>query len=443
MMSESHRAGSTKKISPYFQYRIIGPVEFKYPEFWLIDMAELSEPILITIAVLITAGVVWKIMSERAARVVEEASSESKAKVAATEARLRALTDEKEEMQRQMQNAFELAAAKAFETAVEKADGEKEDSFSEATRVLSDSMAGYMKAIQDAKEADIKRASKLGERVDNVSKLGMSLSEETRELTLALRGDSQAQGAWGEVVVENLLQSMGFVEGRDYIRQESETGEDRRRKVADFILKLPDNRHVVIDSKVSLTAYTDYVSAEDEDSSASAMKAHCRSIKIHAEKLASKNYEQMDGFNTPDFVLMVVPLEGAFIDAMRSDPSLYEDLVEDRRVKVVSGTSFMLTLLLIQELWKRENQSRNQIELMERGGHLHDKVVIFLESFTTIGFELGQAKAAYDEAETQLSSGTGNVIRQTEMLRELGAKVKKDLRNKSGVRKLAQEAEEE
>jgi DNA recombination protein RmuC len=406
-------------------------------------MAELSEPILTTIAVLITALAVWKIMSERAARMVEEASSEGKAKVAATEARLRALTDEKEEMQRQMQNAFELAAAKAFETAVEKADGEKEDSFSEATRVLSESMAGYMQAIQEAKEADIKRASKLGERVDNVSRLGMSLSEETRELTLALRGDSQAQGAWGEVVVENLLQSMGFVEGRDYIRQESETGEDRRRKVADFILKLPDNRHVVIDSKVSLTAYTEYVSAEDEDSSASAMKAHCRSIKTHAEKLASKNYEQMDGFNTPDFVLMVVPLEGAFIDAMRSDPSLYEDLVEDRRVKVVSGTSFMLTLLLIQELWKRENQSRNQIELMDRGGRLHDKVVIFLESFTAIGFELGQAKAAYDEAETQLSSGTGNVIRQTEMLRELGAKVKKDLRSKSGLRKLAQEAEEE
>jgi len=140
---------------------------------------------------------------------------------------------------------------------------------------------------------------------------------------------------------------------------------------------------------------------------------------------------------------MVVPLESAFIDAMRADPTLYGDLVRDRRVKIVSGSSFMISLLLIQELWKRENQSRNQIALMERGGHLHDKIVTFLESFTTIGFELGQTKAAYDDAENQLTRGTGNIIRQTEMLRELGAKVKKELRGKSGVRKLAEEAEEE
>jgi len=139
----------------------------------------------------------------------------------------------------------------------------------------------------------------------------------------------------------------------------------------------------------------------------------------------------------------VVPLESAFIDAMRVDPGLYEDLVADRRVKIVSGSSFMISLLLIQELWKRENQSRNQMALLERGGHLHDKIVTFLESFTSIGFELGQAKAAYDDAENQLTRGTGNVIRQTEMLRELGAKVKKDLREKSGVRKIAEESEEE
>ena len=406
-------------------------------------MAELSEPILITIAVLITAGVVWKIMSERAARMVEETRSLSEIKVAATEARLGALTDEKETMQRQMQNAFELAAAEAFRAAVENAEGEKESSFSEATRILSESMVGYMAAIQTAKEQDIERATALGERVDRVSELGMSLANETKELTLALRGDSQAQGAWGEVVVENLLQSMGFVKDQDYFKQESETGEDRRRKIADFILKLPDNRQVVIDSKVSLTAYTEYVNAGDEDSSISAMKAHCRSIRNHAEKLASKNYERMEGFNTPDFVLMVVPLEGAFIDAMRFDSGLYEDLVGNRRVKVVSGSSFMVTLLLIQELWKRENQSRNQMELLQRAGSIHDKVTLFLESFTEVGFELGQARDAYDKARDRLTDGRGNVIRQTEKMAELGAKVKKDLREKSGVRKLAEEAEEE
>ena len=406
-------------------------------------MAELSEPILITIAVLITAGVVWKIMSERAARMVEEARSQSEVKVATSEARLSALTEEKGTMQEQMKNAFEVAAANAFKTAVENADEEKEGSFSEAIGVLSESMVGYMEAIQRAKEEDIERAATLGERVGNIGELGITLAEETRELSLALRGDSQAQGAWGEVVVENLLQSMGFIEGRDYVKQLSETGEDKKRKRTDFILNLPDNRQVVIDSKVSLSAYTESVNADEGEDKISAMKKHCKSIRKHAGDLASKNYEHMESIHTLDFVLMLVPLESAYIDAMRADPELYEDLVGNRRVKVVSGSTIMLALLLIQELWKRENQSRNQMELLQRAGSIHDKVTLFLESFTEVGFELGQARRAYDKARSRLTDGRGNVIRQTEEMAALGAKVKKDLREKSGVRKLAEEAEEE
>ena len=173
------------------------------------------------------------------------------------------------------------------------------------------------------------------------------------------------------------------------------------------------------------------------------MKAHCKSIRNHAAGLASKNYEHMESIHTLDFVLMVVPLEGAFIDAMRADPSLYEDLVKNRRVKIVSGTSLMLTLMLIQELWNRERQTKNQAELVNRAGELHDKVVLFLESFTQIGFEIGQASDAYKVARGRLTTGPGNVIRQTEMLKELGAKTKKELREKSGIRALAEEAEEE
>jgi DNA recombination protein RmuC len=406
-------------------------------------MAELSEPILSVIAALISAAVVWKIMSERGGRLVEEAKSQSEVKVATTEARLEALMGEKDTMQKQMQNAFEVAAANAFNTAVKNADDEKESSFKKATSELSNSMVKYIQAINEADKADSLRILGLEKEIETMSKLGITLADETKELTLALRGDSQAQGAWGEVVVENLLQSMGFVEQRDYVKQFSETGVDRKRKRADFVLNLPDKRQVVIDSKVSLTAYTEYVNADSEEGAVAAMKAHCKSIRKHAQDLASKNYQYMGSIDTLDFVLMVVPLESAFIDAMRVDPGLYEDLVADRRIKIVSGSSFMISLLLIQELWKRENQSRNQMALLERGGHLHDKIVTFLESFTSIGFELGQAKAAYDDAENQLTRGTGNVIRQTEMLRELGAKVKKDLREKSGVRKIAEESEEE
>ena len=349
-----------------------------------------------------------------------------------------------EKTHQQMLDGFRIAAGEAFSKAVETADKQKESSFKRATEDLRQDLGGYIEAIQDAKEKDIARVATLGAKVDNVSALGTSLAQETRELTLALRGDSQAQGAWGEVVVENLLQSMGFVEGRDYIKQEWDKGKNGEKgKRADFILKLPENRQVVIDSKVSLTAYTEFVNAEDDATSDSAMKAHCRSIREHSKKLASKNYEDMEGYNTPDFVLMVVPLEGAFIDAMRADQSLYEDLLVDRRVKVVSGSSLMLTLMLIQELWKREKQTSNQKEIVERGGRLHDKVVLFLETFTALGYELGQATDAYEKALEQLSSGSGNVIRQTEMLKELGSKTKKDLREKSGLRSLAERAEEE
>ncbi len=349
-----------------------------------------------------------------------------------------------EKTHQQMLDGFRIAAGEAFSKAVETADKHKESSFKRATEDLRQDLGGYIEAIQDAKEKDIARVATLGAKVDNVSALGTSLAQETRELTLALRGDSQAQGAWGEVVVENLLQSMGFVEGRDYIKQEWDKGKNGEKgKRADFILKLPENRQVVIDSKVSLTAYTEFVNAEDDATSDSAMKAHCRSIREHSKKLATKNYEDMEGYNTPDFVLMVVPLEGAFIDAMRADQNLYEDLLVDRRVKVVSGSSLMLTLMLIQELWKREKQTSNQKEIVERGGRLHDKVVLFLETFTALGYELGQATDAYEKALEQLSSGSGNVIRQTEMLKELGSKTKKDLREKSGLRSLAERAEEE
>ena len=181
-------------------------------------------------------------------------------------------------------------------------------------------------------------------------------------MTNALKGDSSAQGAWGEVVVENLLQSMGFVEGRDYVTQLSETAADKSRKRTDFVVNLPGDRQVVLDSKVSLTAYTQFVNAADEDEAEAAMKAHCDSINSHVKKLASANYSHMKSINTLDFVLMVVPLESAYIDAMRYSPDLYAGLVADQRVKIVSGTSIMVILMMIQDLWKKEKQSKKEVK---------------------------------------------------------------------------------
>ncbi len=393
------------------------------------------------LAALITAGIVWAILSQRTARMVEAAKADSAVALAAAEAREATLAETASERETQMKNAFEITATNALKIALQDAEEQKVQSFSTATDALSKSMKDYVEALDKVEKAGISRNAELRTEVTNVSNLGMELAQETRDLTRALKGDSQAQGAWGEVIVENLLQSMGFTEGRDYSKQISETAEDKTRKRTDFVLNLPDNRQVVIDSKVSLTAYEAYVNAEDDQAAEVALKSHCDSIRKHAKGLASKNYEHMESIHTLDFVLMVVPLEGAFIAAMHANPELYQDLTENRRVKVVSGSTITLALLLIQEIWKRENQTRNQILLLERAGHLHDKMVGFAESFTTIGYEINQARAAYDTAFDRLTGGTGNVIWQTEQMRELGAKAKKDLRAKSGVRILAEEAE--
>lgn len=404
-------------------------------------MSELLTLTIAAIAALVGGAIMWFILNQRTARLLEATVAESVATLAAAEAREIALNESAEKNEAQMHNAFKVAAGEALRKAMSEVEKEKEKSFTVATSALSQSMKDYVEALDNVEKAGIARDAALRNEVTKVSDLGIQLADETRELSLALRGDSQAQGAWGEVVVENLLQSMGFKEGRDYHKQMSETATDKTRKRTDFVLNLPGDRQVVIDSKVSLTDYIEYTNAEDEATQASALKAHCASIRKHADNLASKNYEHMEKINTLDFVLMVVPLESAFLTAMHADVSLYENLTGQTRVKVVTGTTLMLTLRLIQEFWHRENRSRNQEELVKRAGQLHDKVVNFLENFNSVGFELGQAQSAYDQARGQLISGGGNIVWQTEQMAKLGAKTKKDLRTKSGVRALAEEAE--
>jgi DNA recombination protein RmuC len=190
---------------------------------------------------------------------------------------------------------------------------------------------------------------------------------------------------------------------------------------------MPDNRQVIIDSKVSLTAWDKFVNAEDEEESEAAMKEHVASVNNHVKTLAKKNYQDIEQVNTVDFVLMFVPLEPAFGAAMRIRPDLYQEFAENNRVKVVTGGTIVIALMLIQDIWKRERQSGNQVKLIDEAGKLHDKIVLFLDSFKQLGHEIGQASVAYDEAMSRLSVGPGNVIKRTNDLKLLGAKVKKEI----------------
>lgn len=338
-----------------------------------------------------------------------------------------------EEYKLSMQDTFRLLAKTAFDEAVAKADSEKESSFKSATTELQKTLSDFNENINRFERESIERDTKLKGEISTVANLGIKLSEDTQSLTNALKADAQAQGAWGELVLENLLQSMGFVEGRDYIKQLSETSADGKRKRTDFIIKLPDDRQVIIDSKVSLKAWNRFVNAENEEEAESAMKAHCDSIAKHAENLASKRYQDMESVNSVEFVLMFVPLESAFGAAMRQSPELYMDLAGNVNVKVVTGATIVTALLLIKEMWKRELQSHNQIKLIEESGKLYDKIVGFLESFTQVGFELKQATSAYDIALSRLSEGPGNVIKKAENLKDLGAKVTKQIKGNSKI----------
>lgn len=333
-----------------------------------------------------------------------------------------------------MKDSFELLANSAFEAAVAKADAEKTSTFNKATESLAASLNEYAKNMNSMEAKSIERGTRLEERIDAVSKLGLKLSDQTNNLTNALKADSQAQGAWGELVLENLLQSLGFEKNKDYSTQKSFALEDGTRPRTDFIINLPENRHIVIDSKVSLTAWERYVNSTDEREMEIAMKEHCASILGHAKGLASKNYQGIDELNTVDFVLMYVPLESAFSAAMKMHPDLYMEFAKDNKVRVVTGSTIVTTLMLIKEIWKREDQTANQIKLIVETGKIYDQIVLFLEAFTSIGFELKQATSAYEDALSRLSEGRGNIVKRSENLKVLGAKVTKQINDNSKIK---------
>lgn len=356
-----------------------------------------------------------------------EAEMNAKILLAGIEEKGAALKGSFENYDEQMKDSFTLLAKAAFEDVVATADAQKTATFNEATESLEKSLKEYSENMNKIEAQSLERGTRLEERINTVSELGIQLSDQTNNLTRALKADSQAQGAWGELVLENLLQSLGFEKGRDYLSQKSYAQEDGTMPRTDFIINLPENRQIVIDSKVSLTAWERYVNAEDDHEMDAAMKDHCSSILSHAKGLASKNYQGIEQLNTVDFVLMYVPLESAFSAAMKMHPDLYMEFAKDNHVRVVTGSTIVTTLMLIKEIWKREVQTKNQQKLITETGKLYDKIALFIEAFEHVGRELNQANNAYNTAFDRLSQGRGNIIRKTDELKKLGAKVTKEI----------------
>ncbi len=266
----------------------------------------------------------------------------------------------------------------------------------------------------------------LKSEIERLANLNLRMSDETRSLTQALKGDSKVQGNWGELVLESILESSGLRKGEEYLVQDSHTQTDGSRLQPDVVVKLPEGRSLVVDSKVSITAYSRHAEASDPVVAEQELAAHIQSLRQHIQGLSSKNYSSLYGIGSVDFVLMFVPIEPAFLLALKTAPNLYQEALA-KNIVLVCPSTLMATLRTVAHLWRQDHQNRNALEIAKQCGTLYDKFVGFVDDLEKLGQRLDQAQTSYHDAFNKLKSGKGNLIRTAEKVRELGVKPSKNL----------------
>jgi DNA recombination protein RmuC len=304
---------------------------------------------------------------------------------------------------------------------------------------LRQKLGEFQGKVEEVYVQEGKDRSALQEQVRNLVTLNKALSEDAKNLTQALRGSSKAQGGWGEVVLERVLELSGLRKGVEYVAQEAQTRDDGSRAMPDVVIHLPEDRRLVVDAKVSLVAYERFTAAADDAERGTAVRSHLDSVRSHIRALSEKRYQDLYGIKSPDFVLAFVPIEPAFMLAVTHDTNLFQEAWE-RNVLLVSPSTLLFVVRTVAHLWRQEAQTRNAQEIAKRGAELYDKLAGFVGDLQNIGARLKQAREAYDAAETKLATGRGNVIRQAEMLRSLGVKPAKAL--PSALVAIAQDDEE-
>jgi DNA recombination protein RmuC len=262
--------------------------------------------------------------------------------------------------------------------------------------------------------------------IKNLVELNKQISEEANNLATALKGDNKQQGNWGEMVLEKILERSGLVEGVEYKTQTTSTNVEGDKIRPDVVIFLPDDKHVIVDSKVSLVAYNACVNATSEEERLKYLKLHIESLRSHVKLLSDKNYQTAAGFESPDFVLLFVPIESSFSLAVQGDAELF-NFAWDRKIVIVSPSTLLATLRTIASIWKQERLTRNHLEIAEEGGKLYDKFVSFYEDLKKVGEKMDEGKKIYAEAMKKLYDGTGNLVKRAEKMRELGAKTTKQL----------------
>jgi DNA recombination protein RmuC len=296
----------------------------------------------------------------------------------------------------------------------------------EVLKPLREEVGAFKKRIEEVHTHETKELATLMHEIRSLKELNLKIGEDAKNLTKALRGESKTQGIWGEMVLERVLEASGLREGEEYEREVSLQNDEQKRYRPDVIVHLPDKRDIIIDAKTSLLAYERYVNAEDEAQKHSYALQHLQSVNKHIEALEKKRYERLEGVNTLDFIFLFMPVEGALMLALQTDPSLY-DKAFSRRIVLVSPTTLLVALRAVEHTWRTDKQSKNALEIAKKAGDLYDKFVGFTEELEKVGKQLDAAQKSYRNAWKRLSEGRGNLVRRVEELRTLGAKAHKEL----------------
>lgn len=346
------------------------------------------------------------------------------------------LESQKEEIAKMQEIAkveFQNLANKILEEKTEKFTEQNQQNLKSILEPFQEKIAELKNKVSETYDKEAKERFSLGEKVKELAQLNQQISEDAKKLTRALKGESKTQGNWGEMILESILEKSGLVKGREYFLEHQLKDEDNKALFSEFsgkkmrpdaVVKYPDERNVIIDSKVSLTAFTELVDETDPEVYHIKSNQHLASVKNHIVQLSQKAYD--DYGKSLDFVMMFIPSEPAYIAAMQADQNLW-NFAYERRILLLNPSNLITSLKLIADLWKREYQNRNAIEIAERGAKLYDKFVGFVENLEKVGKNIDQAKASYTDAYKQLYDGRDNLIAQTQKMKSLGIKNKKEL----------------
>ena len=353
-------------------------------------------------------------------------ATEWKSKYNALEERIEGQKKELESLQEKFTKDFELVANKILEEKTSKFTDQNKKNLDSILTPLKERITEFQKKVEDTNEKSIERSASLDKHLEMLQTLNQEITQETRSLTQALRGDSKTQGNWGEMHLESILEKAGLQKDVHYTKETNLKTDDGSNQRLDYIINLPDGKNLVLDSKVSLTAYSNYFDTNEEDEKVAFLRQHLDSIQGHIKLLGNKDYQKLHDINSPDYVLMFIANEPALTLALKEDQGLFEKAL-DKNIVIVSTSTLLATLRTISYIWKQDLQNKNAIEIARQAGNLYDKFVGFTDDLLKLGSQMDTASKTYKDAMNKMTDGTGNLTKRVQDLKKLGVNPSKNI----------------